>query len=98
MVMLPGRQPLEYYFCTGEDLGTVSELPLKPMGIVEAFSIVLLAFVHLRIYVYKNCSAGISNGIRNFLNDMGSISQNSDSTKNFMDNFSSPPHTIFQHI
>jgi hypothetical protein len=54
--LMPGPQPLHYYFCTGQDPTLPFRQPQKVNGIVEAISLLILAFVQLKIYLYNKKS------------------------------------------
>jgi len=51
--LLPGNQPLPYYFCTGIDPSEGSHLAKKSSGHIEVISALLLLFAQVRIYLFK---------------------------------------------
>ena len=51
--MLPGQQPLEFYFCTGQDPTEPYRMPLKTSGVIEAASFIMVVYVQIRVQWYK---------------------------------------------
>jgi hypothetical protein len=55
--MMPGKQNLAYYFCTGQDPTTLGQLEPKLSGHIEVISIIGLLYAHVRIYCHKKKTA-----------------------------------------
>jgi hypothetical protein len=51
--MMPGKQNLAYYFCTGQDPTTLGQLNPKSSGHLEVMSIIGLLYAQIRIYYHK---------------------------------------------
>ena len=51
--LMPGPQPLHYYFCTGQDPTLPFQQPQKVNGVLEILSLAVLTIVQVKIHLYN---------------------------------------------
>jgi len=68
------RQPIGYYICSGIDLTDILKTPLTIYGLLEVSSLLLNAFIWIRIKIYKNKENNTTVGKTQFLADLDGMS------------------------
>jgi len=58
---LPGSQPLTYYLCSSIDPQKDQNPPKQPVVIFESFSILIIIFIQIRIFLFKKKPSQVTN-------------------------------------